>query len=257
MPEKLQAKPASKRAVALAVADEQAGREKPCGETIAKFNVRVHLVRVEPRHVNAFHLHVVAYYGKPAQEQERRLIGEVTTNIIRRGIVVVASQQLKLTAPVVVPTSWYVVLLEVLIVEEVGVASLVGIESRAKPHLQRLQAVEVMDVFSVELVSLILHVGIEHVGYATVIVERQDRSRPTHRTILNLEHRRESTVMGRLIHGAEKASGKRLVPLEERAHLEANKTVDIEVEHQARVCLRELIEMVRGLYHQGMVAKVV
>ena len=82
MPEKLQAKPASKRAVALAVADEQAGREKPCGETIAKFNVRVHLARVEPRHVNAFHLHVVAYYGKPAQEQERRLIGEVTTNII-------------------------------------------------------------------------------------------------------------------------------------------------------------------------------
>ena len=70
MPEKLQAKLASKRAVALAVADKKASREKPRGETITKLKVWVHIARVEPRHVDALHLHVVANYRNPTEQQE-------------------------------------------------------------------------------------------------------------------------------------------------------------------------------------------
>ena len=83
MPEKLQAKLASKRAVALAIAYEQADRDKPRGEAITKLKVWVHIARVEPRHVDALHLHVVAYHGKPTEQQERRLISEVATKVIR------------------------------------------------------------------------------------------------------------------------------------------------------------------------------
>ena len=124
----------------------------------------------ENRDIESLHLHVMSHPWEPAEQQQGALIGEVAAQIIGRGVVGVAAQELELPTPLIIPSAGEVVVLEVLVVEEVGVAALVGVETSAEAHLQGLQAVELVDVLGIALETGILRVGAQHALDAVVVV---------------------------------------------------------------------------------------
>ena len=83
MSEQLEAKLAADCTVAFSVAHEQTGREKSRGEAIADLEIRMDMTGIEPGDINTLHLHVMTDDRQPAKCQQRTLISQIASDIIR------------------------------------------------------------------------------------------------------------------------------------------------------------------------------
>ena len=162
----------------LACRYESSEREQACGEAVTRLYVGVDAFHVKGAYMYAFHLYELAHNGYPAEQQEWAFVGYVGTYIIVGIIVCLASRQFELSTPVVVPSSWDVVLPKVLVVKEVLVPAAAGIETASQLHVKCLKLVLLVGVFSVQLPSLVFRIRLHQPTGAALVVARQDWSVP-------------------------------------------------------------------------------
>ena len=83
VPEQLEAELAADGSVAFAIAYKKTGGEQTSGKAIAYLEVRMVAMSIEPGDIDTLHLHVMTDKGQPAEQEQRRLISEIATDVIR------------------------------------------------------------------------------------------------------------------------------------------------------------------------------